>query len=174
MKSSSRTLDASTTTRPGYTQPAIVGGLFLGVLSALPLISAGNVCCCMWIVGGGLIAAYLLQQNYTTPIQAADGALVGFLAGLVGAVVFLVLSIPINILMGPLERALVDRLMETSAAFPSDFREYVGSTAGGVIGAVLGFMLMLFVGSIFATLGGLLGVVFFARRGSQSDTPLQP
>jgi len=40
----------------------------LSVLSALPLISAGNLCCCLWVISGGLVAAYLLQQNQSTPI----------------------------------------------------------------------------------------------------------
>ena len=30
-------------------QPALLGGLFIGVLSALPIISAGNCFCCMWV-----------------------------------------------------------------------------------------------------------------------------
>ena len=58
----------------------------MGVLSALPLINAGNVCCCLWVVSGGVVAAYVLQQNQTAPITPGDGALVGLLAGLIGAV----------------------------------------------------------------------------------------
>ena len=55
----------------------------MGVLSALPIISAGNACCCLWVVTGGFVAAYLFQQNRAAPITPADGALVGLLAGLV-------------------------------------------------------------------------------------------
>ena len=40
-----------------------IGGLVIGVLSALPFISAGNCCCCLWFVTGGVLAAYLMQQN---------------------------------------------------------------------------------------------------------------
>ena len=50
---------ANTTTRSGYAQPALAGGLVMGVLSALPLISALNACCCLWVVSGGLVAAYV-------------------------------------------------------------------------------------------------------------------
>jgi hypothetical protein len=38
------------------TQPALFGGLVMGVLSALPIVSAGNWCCCLWVVSGGLVA----------------------------------------------------------------------------------------------------------------------
>ena len=51
----------------------------MGVLSALPIIAAGNLCCCLWVVSGGAIAAYLLQQSQATPIEPGDGALVGLL-----------------------------------------------------------------------------------------------
>jgi hypothetical protein len=67
-------------------QPAVFGGLFIGVLSALPLINIAN-CCCLWVIGGGVLATYLLQQNQPYAITAADGALVGLLAGLIGGVI---------------------------------------------------------------------------------------
>ena len=62
-------------------QPAFWGGLFIGVLSALPLVNAGNCCCCLWVICGGLLAAYLRQQSSPLPIDAAEGALVGLMAG---------------------------------------------------------------------------------------------
>ena len=34
--------------------PALLGGLFIGVLSSLPYIKGGNVCCCLWVVSGGV------------------------------------------------------------------------------------------------------------------------
>ena len=34
-------------------QPALYGGLFIGVLSALPVVNIGN-CCCLWFAGGGV------------------------------------------------------------------------------------------------------------------------
>ena len=34
---------------PPKLQPALFGGLFIGVLSALPLVSVGN-CCCLWVI----------------------------------------------------------------------------------------------------------------------------
>ena len=45
-------------------QPVLLGGLFLGVLSALPIISAGN-CCCLWTLGG------VPQRHRTDHLSAA-------------------------------------------------------------------------------------------------------
>jgi hypothetical protein len=151
--------------KPSYMQPALFGGLVIGVLSALPIISAGNLCCCLWVISGGLVAAYSYQQRLETPITPGDGALAGLLAGIVGAVVYLVLSIPINLLIGPWERVLIDRFRE---GMPPDFREFVASRAGGGLFVVFGFVIMLFVGSIFATIGGLLGSIFFKKSTSHA------
>ena len=61
--------------------PALLGGLFIGVLSSLPYIKGGNVCCCLWVISGGVLAAWLMQQNTPRPVTVGEGALVGLLLG---------------------------------------------------------------------------------------------
>jgi len=153
-----------------YGQPALIGGLVMGVLSALPLVSAGNVCCCLWVWTGGLVAAYLLQQNQSAPIAPADGALVGLLAGLAGAVVQTILSIPISIVIGPMERAIWQRALDMAGTLPPDVRETVerygrDAQSGGlfILRSLFGLIFMLFIGAIFSTLGGLLGAAIFKK-----------
>jgi hypothetical protein len=150
-----------------------MGGLVMGVLSALPIISVGNACCCMWIVSGGLVAAYVFQQHHPQPMTAADGALAGLLAGLVGAGIYLVLSIPLDIIMAPMERAMMQRFVDMSGNMPPEMRDmferFGGNTSAGgfavfMIRRIVGFVFMLFVGAIFSTLGGLLGSVLFVRK----------
>ena len=97
-------------------QPALLGGLLLGVLSALPFIGIGNLCCCLWILAGGALAAYLLQERQPIPISIADGAAVGLMAGAVGAVVWLVVSVPVGIVMGPLQARMMRRMRASSHA----------------------------------------------------------
>ena len=151
------------TTSSRFTQPALIGGAVVGVLSALPIVNMGNVCCCLWVVGGGAVAAYVLQQNQSTPITPGDGALAGLLAGLAGALIFLVLSIPITLVMAPMQRVMIERVIE-SGRVPPEFREFAGTYAGGLIGLILGFIFQLFAGAIFATLGGLLGAAIFKKQ----------
>jgi len=146
----------------------------MGALSALPLVSAGNLCCCLWVIAGGVTAAYVLQQNETTPITPADGALVGLLAGLIGAVVYLVLSIPITILLAPIERAIEDRLIELGRGMPPGFRGYLGSAVGRGVRLMFGFIFMLFLGSFFSTLGGLLGAAIFRKSPPQPPPSAPP
>lgn len=144
--------------------PALVGGLVLGVLSALPLVAFGNICCCLWVIVGGAAAAYALQQRQSAPITPGDGAMVGLLAGMIGTCVYLVLSVPINLLMAPLERQLVERLA-TFGNMPPEFRDYANQSTGlRVFGLLLDFFVRFFLDAIFATIGGVLGAVVFGRK----------
>jgi hypothetical protein len=149
----------------------------MGVLSALPLVAAGNLCCCLWVVSGGAIGAYLLQQNQTTPISPGDGALVGLLAGIIGAFVQFVVSIPIGILVAPLERAMVQRLIEMAGTMPPEMREALERYSGGgdlgvgmfILRKVAELVMWLFAGAAFSTLGGLLGAVMFRKPAPPAE-----
>jgi hypothetical protein len=145
----------------------------MGVLSALPIVAAGNLCCCLWVVSGGAIAAYLLQQNQAAPIEPGDGALVGLLAGLAGAFVQFLVAIPIGILVAPMERAMLQRVIEIAGTMPPEMRDAIDrySNADAQLGValvilkrVVSLMVWLFVGAIFSTLGGLLGAMMFRKQ----------
>ena len=157
----------------------------MGVLSALPVVSAGNLCCCLWVVSAGLIAAYLLQQNQPGPITPADGALAGLLAGLIGAVVYAVVKIPIDFLMAPIERAMLERVLE-SGTLPPEWRDLVERYSGRdrdmsiafqIVGRIAGLMFWLFLGGLFSTLGGVVGAMIFRKDtppATAIDLPPQP
>jgi hypothetical protein len=134
----------------------------LGVLSSLPIIAAGNLCCCLWVVCGGAVAAYVLQQNQPMPITPGDGALAGLLAGVTGAIVYLLLSIPITMVMSPMERVMMERIIE-SGRMPPEFRQYLGTYTGGFVQLAVGFFFMLVIGSLFATAGGVIGAALFRK-----------
>ena len=158
------------TTTNRLAQPALLGGLVVGVLSALPIVYLGN-CCCLWILSGGAAAAYVLQSNQREPITPGDGALAGLLAGLLGAVIHFVLSIPIDILVGPWEQRFGMRLIEMTNN--PQMREMVTRSMeegaqGGMaflIARRFGVLLfMLFVGGAFSTVGGVLGALIFKKQ----------
>jgi uncharacterized protein YqgC (DUF456 family) len=151
----------------GKFQPALYGGLLLGVLSALPIISLGNVCCCLWVLAGGAMAAYLLQANQADPITPGDGALVGLLAGAIGAVVQLFVSIPVGLVMGPIQGRIVERVFENARDMPENMRPIMDALRHGgfsVIGAILGFFVFLCIALVFSTVGGLIGAAMFRKK----------
>ena len=150
-------------------QPALFGGLFIGVLSALPLINIGN-CCCLWVIGGGVLATYLMQQNHPYPIAAADGALVGLLAGLIGGVLGALLSIPIEMMMGPLQKQIMERILANSQEIPEETRRMLENMNVGAVAIAAKLVLSTLIGAVFGMLGGLLGVALFKKK----DLPPPP
>ena len=153
------------------TQAVLIGGAFTGVLSALPIVSLAN-CCCLWLIGGGVVASYLLQQGQTEPVEIGDGAVVGCLAGVVGAFVHTAVSIPIQLATRPMQRQMAE-LLRDNAEVPPEVAEMLDQLSmGGPIVLLVGFIFMLVLGAVFSTLGGILGVVIFRRdRVASTDAP---
>jgi hypothetical protein len=155
-------------------QPALLGGLLLGVLSVLPLVNIGNACCCLWVVSGGAVAAYLLQKNQDAPITPGDGAAVGLLAGIIGAVVWQVLQVPVTLAMGPLVARMTDRMLNT-ADLPENVRplfEMLRQNEGfSVVGFIIGGFFTLIVSVVFSSLGGVIGAAMFRVKAPPPPPP---
>jgi hypothetical protein len=161
---------------PAKLQPALLGGLVMGVLSALPVINFAN-CCCAWMLFGGGLAAYLMQQNHPARVSAGDGAIVGALAGVFGAVVSAVLSIPISMALGPFQARMMQRALENAQDLPPEFRAFIESIQGGaVVGAawVLGLLFSLCLSAFFGLIGGLFGALLFAKDAPPRPPPPVP
>jgi hypothetical protein len=83
----------------------------------------------------------------------------------------MLVAIPISIIVGPVERAILQRVVEIGT-MPPEIRDalerYSNSEAQGgvallVVKQVAGLMFYLFVGAIFSTIGGLLGALIFKK-----------
>lgn len=151
---------------PAKTQPALLGGVAIGVLSALPVINVAN-CCCAWILFGGALAAYLMQANHPEPIQIGDGAIVGLLAGLTGAFVWLIISVPVNMVMAPFQSQMAQRILRDASDISPELRGLFEGMSGGPaigIGLIFGFFVMLVVSTTFGMLGGLFGALMFKKK----------
>lgn len=145
------------------TQAILIGGAFIGVLSALPVISLAN-CCCLWVVGGGMVAVYLLQQGQPHPVEVGDGAVVGCLAGVCGGFVYALVSVPVQLASQPMQRQVAEMLRGNPDVPPEVVEMVEQLSSAGPLSILVGLMFMLLLGVIFSTLGGVLGAVLF-RRG---------
>ncbi|HEY3037146.1 MAG TPA: hypothetical protein VGJ66_00330 [Pyrinomonadaceae bacterium] len=132
-------------------KPAILGGLIVGVLSAIPFI---NYCCCIWSIGGGLLAAYLYIQSSPTPVAMGDGAIVGGLAGVVGGIIYLIIGLPIALLIGA--TAMEEQLTQRGVQLP------LSGTVLMIVAGIFGAIIL----AVLATLGGIIGVAIFEKRKS--------
>jgi hypothetical protein len=158
------------------TQPALLGGLAIGVLSALPVINIAN-CCCAWILFGGGLAAYLLQQDDPRPIAIGDGAIVGLLAGVVGTFVWLIVSVPINAALAPFQSEMMQRAMRNASDMAPEARAFLESMSAGPViglGLIFGFFVMLCVGTLFGMIGGIFGALMFRKNAPPPPPSLTP
>ena len=138
-------------------KPALLGGLIVGLLSAIPFI---NYCCCIWAIGGGLLAGFLYIKSSPTPVPTGDGAIVGALAGVVGGLIYLVIGLPLALLFGAAEMEAQFRRSGIQMPF--------SGTLLLVVGALIGALCLL----VLATLGGLISIPIFEKR--KGDVPPPP
>ena len=154
---------------PARLQPALLGGVFIGVMSALPIINFGNCCCCLWVLAGGALAVYLRQQNSPNAIDASEGALMGLLAGLIGGVIGALLAIPIQMMFGPMQQEWMSRILAGNEDMPPEAREMAERMMAGQAFVLIGAVINIIISVIFGMLGGLLGVAIFKK-----SAPPQP
>lgn len=166
-----------------WKQPALIGGLIMGILSAIPGVSAANCCFCAWALLAGLIASKLVINRAARPVKTGEGAQIGLMAGLIGAAIFIVVAVPIilsgvatdfalRMLSGVAEnmenpelREMLNRVQE-EAANQTPVQRLISS-----IPVLLGQAVIL---GAFTVVGGLLGVALFEKRKDQPPPPPYP
>ena len=153
---------------------AAMGGVILGLLSAIPFVNIPNLCCCLWAILGGVLATFLWVKKSPTPVSVGEGALVGVIAGAIGAVIYLVIGVPLGILLGNTMGALLASLV--ASIDPQQgalFREQMAQSRSIGSSIVFGFIWALLL-VIFSTIGGLIGVPIFEKRKSGPGGPPPP
>lgn len=153
-----------------FIQPALTGGMFLGLLSSIPIVSMGNYFCCMWILGGGGLAALMLTKQKPSGIAYGDAAFGGVLSGLFGAVIATLMSIPIRIILANAftsQREALENAFRDVPEFQGPLRELMLRLASPeisvlTIGATFFMNVLLF--SLFAMIGGILTVAVMKRQ----------
>ena len=156
-------------------KPAVIGGVLLGLLSVIPFVNALNTCCCLWAILGGMLASYLYVKNSPTPATAGDGAIIGALAGGIGAVISLILGIPISYAMGPTMRNLMLGLMENLDARQAEqFRRQFEMTGDSIVPVIINSLIVAVLLFIFSIIGGLVGTALFEKRKGDTAPPPPP
>ena len=149
------------------THAVLIGGGFNGVLSALPIIGTANCLCCLWVVGGGVITAWLLQQGQSEPLELGEGAVGGLLAGVVGAVVYTLVWVPLQLMLGSLTGGPGGAFEMGDVDVPPEMLRMLEAMeqimSNPPLMALMAFLMMLVAGLVFSTVGGLLGAFFFRK-----------
>jgi len=156
-------------------KPAVIGGVVLGLLSAIPFVNFVNICCCAWAIVGGLLASYLYIKNSATPATAGDGAIVGGIACAIGAVIYLIVGIPLGLVAGTAMREVMVNLLSSldprqAEMIRTQMEAQGQSISGAIIQGFIGALLLI----VFAVVGGLIGIPLFEKRKAGPMPPPPP
>ena len=164
-------------------KPALIGGAALGILSAFPGLSYCNCVCCAWAIGGGILAAYLYVQGSPFQVTMGRGAGVGLATGAIGGIVCSLFSIPLQFMLtGVGSTALAmerfQELMTKNADLPDDIRRNIEAfllrSDFMVLFAIFNLFMNIVSFSLFAMLGGAIGVAVFEKRKPGNSHPSMP
>jgi hypothetical protein len=149
--------------RPGMLKPALIGGLAAGVLTAVPLV---NCLCCLWIIGGAMLAAYLFGKDSPAALTPGDGAVLGILTGIVAAVTDSIISLPFETMNREFVRRFMDQFSQFVEEMPSGWERLLDQRAGGMSPAwfFLGLLASAVIYAAFGLLGGVIGASLFGRK----------
>ncbi len=157
-----------------WKRPALIGGLIVALPSLIPYVSYANFCLCLWAWVGGIVAAKMLLTRSARRLSLGDGARIGLLAGLIGGVIYLIVSAP---LVAWQMDALIERV-STTPNFPSEwadtFLQVQQNFALRVGIALLSSLIAALIMTGFTVLGGLLGVAIFEKRKEDVPPPYPP
>lgn len=152
--------------KPDFFVPALIGGAAAGVLSGAPCLFC---LCCLWIIGGAMLAVHLASKDFPVSMTAGDGAIIGALTGIVAAVVHALVSLIPQI--DAINSGIAQRIMERAAEFtknlPPNWREMMQQRVDRT--ATLPWFLfgLVISAAIFAALGavgGIIGASLFGKK----------
>jgi uncharacterized iron-regulated membrane protein len=162
--------------RPPLFVPALIGGALAGVLSAVPLL---NCLCCLWIIGGAMLAAALWAKAFPVSMTSGDGALIGAFTGLFAAAAHSLISIPLSAFNSAFFRNIFNRLSAYTDEMPSGWQQWFDQNTGPfqVAGFFFGLIISAMVFCLLGALGGILGAAMFGKKTPPSSIvppPINP
>lgn len=157
--------------RPDKLRPALLGGLFIGVVSAIPVINIINCFCCAGVIGGGILAVQLYNKSLgPLELQYSEGVIIGLMTGASGALISTIIESVIGQNIGE----AVNRLLEAYPDIPPELENIllqVQDTQGDLFFIILGLVFALIIYSVFAILGGIIGVSLFKKNKTNYTPP---
>jgi hypothetical protein len=155
----------------GIFKPALIGGVLLGIVSALPLISALNCVCCAWVIGGGILAANLYVKSSPVGVTLGRGVILGLLTGVIGAVVDTAFTVPLHLVMSRFGLNFTEQMREVFDQIPNlppgtreQFQTLLAGGTFGILMIVISGIFKIFAYGIVGMIGGAVGVAIFEKR----------
>ena len=166
--------------KPSKLMPVLIGGSAMTAISIIPVLNWINCACCAGIMGAAVLGVWFYKKSFPPdmPFTVSDGAAVGALSGLVGAVMTsllqsLILSFGSTDYTFQIEQALDEaQNRATDPAAMEAAREFIMQLTGNpfllfLVGLL--FALVIYVG--FGALGGVIGGNIFKTRVIPAPPP---
>ncbi len=153
-------------------QSILLGGAVVALLST-SYLSFINYLCCLGVIIGAVVAVWHYTSTNSLTVKPGEGAVMGLMAGVVGALIALVLNYVIMQMGIRHDQAMLNVLMDSfrDAMPPEQYDELVrqrdqplrlGSyLASGMIGVL--------VSGLFGAIGGAIGAAMF-KKGTDGPT----
>lgn len=142
--------------------PAVWGGVTIGILSGVPILNFINCACCSGILIGGALSVYLYRRQIGSGprIEMGEGASLGLLSGLFGAVLATLLSL----LIQPFSQDIIYQIQNyTHDPDINDILDNINPEMMARGFTLLAFLASLFINSLFGLLGGIIGTGIWGK-----------
>jgi hypothetical protein len=152
-------------------QPALLGGLFIGVLSSLPMVNWLN-CCCLWVLAGGALVVYLQQQRTPVPVETADAVIGGLLAGVIGGLITTFATALLFSAGGMMMHEQIRQALDASPEMPTETRDMILRFFEGGNMMLLGLVINVPLYAVFGMIGALIGLPIFRTKVPPPAAPV--
>jgi hypothetical protein len=156
---------------PSRTQSILIGGLVAGILST-SVLGLINILCCAGVIIGAAVGVWHYTEENQLTIPSGQGALIGALCGVVGAIVAGILNQLIIAIGLDFATAMQESLMR-SFGFSADqfeqMRQMQEAQGGGLAMILLGSLFNAVLFSIFGAVGGAIGASVFQKGDTSSE-----
>ena len=152
--------------QPGKFVPGLIGGVVTGILSLFAgFLSADafmivSFFCIVWAFIGGALASMLYIKKSPNPVRPGEGAVLGTIAGGIGALIYVALDTVIAYNIHGEYVELVSRAQGNNLSAGAFF------AVTGLVGALTII--------VFSVIGGLVGVPMFEKRRGGFNPNMPP
>lgn len=159
----------------------LVGAIVTAVLST-SYLGFINAICCLGVIIGGVVAAqqYVTRSGAhdTGPIlDAGDGAVLGALSGVGGAVLAAFLDLllrPVGLDSQSIGEGMMQDMMQGTQGIQGQEGMMQGVQGGGAMMFIVWLVLTIVVYAIFGAIGGAIGAAIFGQDAPQDTGSPEP
>jgi hypothetical protein len=159
-------------------QSILVGAVVTGVLST-SYLGFINALCCLGVIIGGLVAVQQFTSRTGSSIESGDGAVLGALAGVGGAIVRVVFEQmlrPLGLDSQSISQDMMQGMMqgmEGQQGMAPMMEQFQGGGGGGPMMLLFSVVFNAILYGIFGAIGGAIGAALFGEEDENGGEAVQ-